>query len=97
MHTIITYFSDPIWWDIADIHSWALAALAYGIVALLIARYCGTKRAHTHEGTPTTGVPHPHSPAHYYEGMVGTKHTHVDIDMDDPAWVAMLDDALDEG
>ena len=40
------------------------------------------------------GVPHPHSPAHYYQALVGTKHTHADINMDDPDWVRLLEEKL---
>ncbi len=120
MDHIISYFSDPSWWDIGHIHSWVLAAIAYALIALLIVRYVGTKGegisvAYVDTGEPVPsvpltpheqllyeervapykeGVPHPHSPAHYYQAQVGTKRTFTDVDMDDPDWVRTLEEEL---
>ncbi len=59
---------------------------------LLMVMLCVVRCLRSHEqGEP--GIS-PHSPIHYYQAQVGTKHTHVDIDMDDPAWAAMLEDEL---
>jgi hypothetical protein len=55
MDTIIAFFNNPTTWDIGHINSWVVAAFAYAVVVLLIARFCGTngKRASEDMGIGT--------------------------------------------
>ena len=90
MDTIIAFFSAPSTWDIGHPHSWVVAAFAYALVTLFIARCVGTNGKRPSEDM------HTHSPAHHYNSMVGTKHTSTDVDMCDPLWLKLLEDSLDE-
>jgi hypothetical protein len=134
---IIAFFSAPTTWDIGHINSWIVAAFAYAVVVLFIARFVGTngKRASEDMITAIPGNPYglalgtcpqcatedrylspttqgwyclrccdargvrtrvdPNSPMAY--SQPGTKRTFTDVDMDDPDWSLLLDDALDEG
>ena len=102
MDTLIAFWNNPTMWDIGHINSWVVAAFAYAIVVLLIARFCGTNGRRANED-PYTGVPFgceedappvidPNSPMAY--SQPGPKRTFKDIDMDDPEWAARLEDEL---
>jgi hypothetical protein len=109
VHHIINYFSDPMWWDIGNYHSWIIAAFAYAIVVLIIARFCGMNGKRASED-PYTGVPfgcqedsvgiNPNAPpvidpnSPMAYSQPGPTRTYKDIDMDDPEWAARLEDEL---
>jgi hypothetical protein len=88
MDIIIAFFSAPSTWDIGHINSWIVAACAYALVALFIARCVGTNGKRASEDINA------HSPAHYYQAQVGTKRTFTDVDMDDPEWARILEEEL---